>query len=100
MSTAVLDCPEDSNSTDCLLRAVLRVLKESQDQKDSKYDWDPVTFVFTVLLGVAALAFAVLTIAQGLVAARKGYRKASKRAISTWAANTQKEWIWGELNFQ
>ncbi|GJD04494.1 hypothetical protein ColKHC_13319 [Colletotrichum higginsianum] len=88
MSTAVLDCPEDSNSTDCLLRAVLR------------YDWDPVTFVFTVLLGVGALAFAGLTIAQGLVTARKGYRKASKRAISTWAANTQKEWIWGELNFQ
>ncbi|WQF82301.1 hypothetical protein CDEST_07315 [Colletotrichum destructivum] len=100
MSTAVLDCPEDSNSTDCLLRAVLRVLKENQDQGDSKYDWDPVTFVFTVLLGVGALAFAGLTIAQGLVTARKGYRKASKRAISTWAENTQKEWIWGELNFQ
>ncbi|KAJ0161105.1 hypothetical protein CTA2_6779 [Colletotrichum tanaceti] len=101
MSTGALDCPEgDSNSTDCLLRAVLRVLKENQDQEDGKYDWDPVTFVFTVLLGVGALAFAGLTITQGLVAARKGYRKASRRAISTWAENTQREWIWGELNFQ
>ncbi|KAK8054877.1 hypothetical protein PG993_000104 [Apiospora rasikravindrae] len=92
-------CPEDSNSTDCLLRAVLQVLGETRDN-NNKFDWDPVTFAFTVILGVLATGFAGATISQAIISARKGYRKANRRAIGDWSTKTTKEWSWTEMNYQ
>ncbi|KAG4436892.1 hypothetical protein IFR05_007618 [Cadophora sp. M221] len=69
-------CPE--NSTECLLRALIT----AQDQ----YNWDPLTFGFTVAIGILAFIVATLTVFQGILAAGPGRLKASRGAIGDYAA--------------
>ncbi|KAH9221572.1 hypothetical protein DL95DRAFT_381879 [Leptodontidium sp. 2 PMI_412] len=52
-------CPE--NSTECLLRALIT----AQDQ----YNWDPLTFGFTVAIGILAFIVATLMVFQDILAA-------------------------------
>ncbi|KAK4098169.1 hypothetical protein N658DRAFT_488687 [Parathielavia hyrcaniae] len=91
-------CPEDGNSTDCLLRLVLRTLEARGAAEDEKVDWDPVTFAFTVPISIFAAAFALITIYQAILAAGPGRRKSNRRAIGSWADYMTQEWNWHDLN--
>lgn len=65
-------CPEDNNSMDCLLRALLQLLRGQQEADDAEMDWDPINFAFTLLIGLLAIAFALATILQAIFAAGRG----------------------------
>ncbi|GAW16893.1 hypothetical protein ANO14919_063390 [Xylariales sp. No.14919] len=89
-----LDCPEDANSTDCLLRVLLQKI----DDHFEEYNWDPVTFGFTVPIGFLAAIFAAFTIYQAIRTTARGLRKSNKRAIGEWSCKTTKTWDWHELS--
>ncbi|KAF0320353.1 hypothetical protein GQ607_012449 [Colletotrichum asianum] len=93
-------CPEDSNSTDCLLRTLLQFLSEQHRQEDAQTNWDPITFWFTVPVGVLATVFAITMILQAVFAAAKGRRKTNERAIGRWSRKTKKGWSWSEMGFE
>lgn len=93
-------CSENNNSTDCLLRALLQLLKEQQEAADAKIDWDPISFTFTLLIGLIAIAFALATILQAIFAAGKGRRRTSHLAIGKWFQKTTRKWDWSEMNFR
>ncbi|KAF6809462.1 hypothetical protein CMUS01_13681 [Colletotrichum musicola] len=77
-------CPEDGNSTDCLLRD-----KVGPDHP-----------AFTLIIGLVATAFALATILQAVLVSGKGRRKSGQRAIGHWSKNTKKEWSWSDMSFQ
>jgi hypothetical protein len=96
MATA---CPENENSTDCLLRALLQFNENEASAQDAKFDWDPITFAFTVPIGILATVFALITICQTVLASGPGRRKSSSRTIGKkWASKTTKEWNWHDFN--
>lgn len=74
-------CPEDGNSTDCLLRALLGLLREQQEAEDAEINWDPINFAFTLLIGLLAILFALATVLQAIFTAGKGRRRTSHLAI-------------------
>ncbi|KAG6366787.1 hypothetical protein INS49_000967 [Diaporthe citri] len=92
-------CPEDSNSTDCLLRALLSLLREHKAADDAEIDWDPINFAVTLLIGLAAISFALATVLQAIFAAGKGRRRTSRLAIGQWSQKTARRWDWSEMNF-
>ncbi|KAK0610795.1 hypothetical protein B0T14DRAFT_314164 [Immersiella caudata] len=96
--TAASKCAERENSTDCLLRLLLQTIEDQAVTDDAKFDWDPVTFAFTVVIGFFAALFALVTIYQATLAAGPGRRKCNHRAIGYWATKTKREWSWNELN--
>jgi hypothetical protein len=92
-------CPEDENSTDCLPRALLQFHADEAHAQDSKFNWDPITFAFTVPIGLLAAVFALITICQAVLASGPGRRKSSSRTIGNkWASKTTKEWNWHDFN--
>ncbi len=88
-------CPEDENSTDCLLRELLRITKD----KDEEFNWDPLTFAFLVPIGLVAALFAALTIIQAIISAGSGRRRCNKVAIGRWSELTTRKWSWDDLMF-
>ncbi|KAK4160026.1 hypothetical protein QBC43DRAFT_373344 [Cladorrhinum sp. PSN259] len=90
-------CPENSNSTDCLLRLVLDALQK-QTEEASGFNWDPITFGFTAPVGIFAALFAAIAIYQAFLFSAGGRRKSNRRAIGRWADRTRHEWSWRELN--
>ena len=88
-------CPEDENSTDCLLRELLKTIKD----KDEEFNWDPLTFAFLVPIGLVAALFAALTIFQAILSAGSGRRRCSKIAIGRWSELTTRRWSWHDLIF-
>ncbi|KAF2968426.1 hypothetical protein GQX73_g5132 [Xylaria multiplex] len=88
-----LDCPEDANSTDCLLRILIQKI----DDHFEEYDWGPITFAFTVPIGFIATLFAAFTIYQAIRTTSRGSRKSNRRAIGEWSCKTTKKWDWHEL---
>lgn len=92
-------CPEDSNSTDCLLRTLLEFLKIQREADDTEIDWDPISFAFTLLIGLLAIFFALATVIQAIFAAGKGRRRTSHLAIGQWSQKTTRRWDWSEMNF-
>ncbi|KXH28597.1 hypothetical protein CNYM01_10234 [Colletotrichum nymphaeae SA-01] len=94
------DCPEDSNSTDCLLRPLMRLLNEQKKAEDNETNWDPITFFFTLPVGILATIFAVTTVFQGILVAGKGRRKTNKRAIGKWHQATEWHWNWQDMSFE
>ncbi|PMD17224.1 hypothetical protein NA56DRAFT_752575 [Hyaloscypha hepaticicola] len=83
-------CPENENSTDCLLRALLQFTEDEAHAQDSKFEWGPITFAFTVPIGLLAAA---------VLASGPGRRKSSSRTIGKkWASKTTKEWNWHDFN--
>jgi hypothetical protein len=83
-------CSNAYNLTDCLLHAVLEAIKEHNS-------WDVPTFSVTSVIGVVALAFAAITVTQGVLSAGPGRRKCSKDAIGNWSKNTKRRWNWSEF---
>ena len=93
-----LDC-SGLNATECILRAATSILAEVK-QSGSEYNWDPLTFASTVVIGVVALFFAGLTIGQGLIASGPGRPKCSKYALGPWAQLSRRRMDWSELRYQ
>ncbi|KAF6812229.1 hypothetical protein CPLU01_14933 [Colletotrichum plurivorum] len=93
-------CPEDANSTDCLLRSMLQLLDDQKRDEDAEIKWDPITFAFTLIIGLVATAFALATILQAVLVSGKGRRKSGQRVIGDWSKNTKKEWSWSDRSFQ
>ncbi|KAI3549188.1 hypothetical protein CABS01_08393 [Colletotrichum abscissum] len=93
MSTDPSDCPQDSNSTDCLLRAVAEILNESRNADGAKFDWEPWNFGITVFIGAVALVFALIPIIQVIIAPGQGSRTSSRLAIGPyWSEKTTRKW--------
>lgn len=88
-------CPEDENSTDCLLRELLKAIND----KDEEFNWDPLNFAFTVPIGLVAAMFAALTIFQAILSAGSGRRRCNKIAIGRWSKLTTRRWSWHDLMF-
>ena len=88
-------CPEDENSTDCLLRELLKIAQD----KDEEFNWDPLTFAFLVPIGLVAALFAALTIFQAILSAGSGRRRCNKVAIGRWSELTTRRWSWHDLMF-
>ncbi|KAI1085748.1 hypothetical protein F5B20DRAFT_16339 [Whalleya microplaca] len=95
-------CPEDGNSTDCLLRSLFSLLDDKIKTDDATTDWDPITFAFTVpvgLFGIFAAIFALITIYQAVLAAGPGRRKCIAQAIGPWSKLNSRKWSWTELRW-
>ena len=88
-------CPEDENSTDCLLRELLKAINDQEEG----FNWEPLNFAFTVPIGLVAALFAALTIFQAILSAGAGRRRCNTIAIGRWSRLTQKTWSWHELTF-
>ncbi|KAM5367249.1 hypothetical protein ACJZ2D_010082 [Fusarium nematophilum] len=97
MTSIATNCKEESNSTDCLLRVLIAFLEESQSREDAEYNWDAITFAFTVAISLCAVTFALVTIFQSILAAGPGRRRSDHRAIGRWSAKT--EWKWSLWDF-
>ncbi|RYP42602.1 hypothetical protein DL767_000126 [Monosporascus sp. MG133] len=89
MSADGSTCPENENSTDCLLRALLKVLDKQANAENGAFDWDPITFGFTVPIGIIAALFALVTVFQAVLAAGPGRRKSNRNAIGEWSHYTR-----------
>jgi len=98
MTSSASVCPGHENLTECLLRQVLQTLGDRNAADDAKYDWDPVTFAFTLPIGLFAAIFALVTIYQAILAAGSGRRKSNRLAIGRWAGKTRTEWSWNNLS--
>ncbi|ETS86952.1 hypothetical protein PFICI_00780 [Pestalotiopsis fici W106-1] len=88
------------NATEYLLAELLKVVKDKIATDDSATDWDPITFAFTVpvgIFGILATLFAFVTIIQGIFAASPGRRKSSRRVIGKWAETRWTTVLWDEL---
>ncbi|RBR15940.1 uncharacterized protein FIESC28_07142 [Fusarium coffeatum] len=92
-------CVEEANSTDCLLRAIISFLEEQQKENDAKFEWDPITFGFTVTIALVAAGFALITIVQAVLAAGPGRRKSNSEAIGKWSAHTKRKWQFWDLGY-
>ena len=88
-------CPEAENSTDCLLRELLKAIND----KDKEFNWDPLNFAFTVPIGLVAALFAALTIFQAILSAGSGRRRCNEIAIGRWSELTTRRWSWHDLMF-
>lgn len=94
-------CPRDSNSTDCLLQNIVQLLDSGQKADDAKFDWDPLTFVFTLIIGVVALVFALIPIIQVIIAPGQGSRTTNHLAIGKkWSQKRERRWNWHEWTFE
>ena len=87
------------NTTECLLNAAISILDEVK-RANQEYNWDPLTFAVTVVIGIIALFFASVTILQGLMAAGPGRHRCNYYALGPWASLTQTRFDWGELRFR
>ncbi|KAF7536877.1 hypothetical protein G7054_g4145 [Neopestalotiopsis clavispora] len=88
------------NATEYLLGELLKVIKDKIATDDSTTDWDPITFAFTVpvgVFGILATLLAFVTIVQGIFAASPGRRKSSRRVIGKWADIRWTNFHWDEL---
>ncbi|RYP84723.1 hypothetical protein DL770_005175 [Monosporascus sp. CRB-9-2] len=97
MSADGSTCPENENSTDCLLRALLKALDKQANAENGDFDWDPITFGFTVPIGIIAALFALVTVFQAVLAAGPGRRKSNRNAIGEWSQYTRRKWSWPDM---
>lgn len=89
-----------ANATEYLLGELLKVIKDKIATDDSTTDWDPITFAFTVpvgVFGILATLLAFVTIVQGIFAASPRRRKSSRRVIGKWADTRWTNFHWDEL---
>ncbi|KAF5227005.1 hypothetical protein FAUST_12052 [Fusarium austroamericanum] len=92
-------CVEEANSTDCLLRTLLQFLEDTQKAEDGKFEWDPITFGFTVPIAIFAAGFSLIAITQATLAAGPGRRKTNYEAIGRWSDRTRWQWQWWNLGY-
>lgn len=62
-----------------------------------EFNWDPLSFAFTVAIGALAFIVACITVFQGLLAAGPGRIKASRRAIGEWSEFSRSRFDYTEL---
>jgi hypothetical protein len=98
-SSIVAGCPQDGNATDCLLRALVAAVDKASQRSEAAFNWDPVTFGFTVAIALAAAGLALVTVLQAVLAAGPGNRKSNAAAIGPWASKTRWEWKFRHLSF-
>ena len=91
-------CPEAANSTDCLLRYMISLLEDQRRSEDAEFNWDPITFGFTVTIAAVAAVFTFISILQALAAGGKGRRKSNQHAIGEWSTATRSQWSWRDMN--
>ncbi|EXK26042.1 hypothetical protein FOMG_17367 [Fusarium oxysporum f. sp. melonis 26406] len=87
------------NATECLLRVTVSILEQLKEDS-SAFNWDPASFVVTLVIGIIAAAFAFFAIIQGFLAAGPGRHKCSKYAIGTWARLSKRNFDWSELRYR
>lgn len=87
------------NTTECMLQTVASILKEIQEQ-NSEYNWDPMTFIFTAIIGVIAIAFAALTAFQAFLTAGPGRTKSGAYAIGPWSRLNYRKFDRSEMRFR
>ncbi|KAM0413041.1 hypothetical protein ACHAPD_008112 [Fusarium lateritium] len=87
------------NATECLLRVTTSILEQLKEDS-SEFNWDPASFVVTLVIGIIAAAFAFFAIIQGFLAAGPGRHKCSKYAIGTWASISRRKFDWSELRYR
>ncbi|KAH7174428.1 uncharacterized protein B0J16DRAFT_417936, partial [Fusarium flagelliforme] len=92
-------CIEEANSTDCLLRAIINFLQDAQKKNEAEFEWDPITFGFTVSIALIAAGFALITIVQAVLAAGPGRRKSNSEAIGKWAKYTKRKWQFWDVGY-
>ncbi|KAM5351211.1 hypothetical protein ACJ41O_003934 [Fusarium nematophilum] len=89
-------CSRGDNSTDCLLGILIEIMSSEADE----YNWDPLTFAFTLLIGIIAVVFAGAAILQAVLVARRGEAKSSARVIGPWADQRTRSISWLEGRFR
>ncbi|CAG7566107.1 unnamed protein product [Fusarium equiseti] len=77
-SQAKAGCSLDT--TECIVETIASILSEIQEQ-NNEYNWDPLTFGFTAIIGAIAILFAALTALQAALAAGPGRTKSGLYAI-------------------
>ncbi|SPJ78869.1 uncharacterized protein FTOL_07260 [Fusarium torulosum] len=87
------------NATECLLRVTASILDQLREES-REFNWDPASFVVTLVIGIIAAAFAFFAIIQGFLAAGPGRHKCSKYAIGTWARLSERHFDWSELRYR
>lgn len=90
-------CPENENSTDCLLRVLLQAFGNQTTTEAGKFNWDPITFGFTVPIAFIAALFALIAVFQAVLSAGPGRRKSNRNAIGNWSEYTTRQWSWTEM---
>ncbi|KAK0372560.1 hypothetical protein CMEL01_01420 [Colletotrichum melonis] len=75
------NCPEDGNSTDCLLRSLMHLLNEQKKAEDNETNWDPITL-------------------SGDFGRWKRTEEDNKRAIGKWHQATEWHWNWQDMSFK
>ncbi|KAK5656104.1 hypothetical protein OQA88_5243 [Cercophora sp. LCS_1] len=99
MDSSQSACADTDNSTDCLLRAVPGAINSQNDA----FNWDPLNFAFTLVVGVvAALTFAAITFAatklyQAIISGAVGRRRCSKKVIGIWAKKKKPSFDFSDL---
>ncbi|KAL4731577.1 hypothetical protein ACLX1H_000550 [Fusarium chlamydosporum] len=99
MDSISLQCIEEANSTDCLIRALIKFLENAQEDNDARFNWDPITFGFTVSIALVAAGFALITIVQAILVAGPGRRKSNSEAIGKWSKYTVRQWRFRDLGY-
>ncbi|KAH6952926.1 hypothetical protein DER45DRAFT_574564 [Fusarium avenaceum] len=87
------------NATECLLRVTASILDQLREESRD-FNWDPASFVVTLVIGIIAAAFAFFAIIQGFLAAGPGRHKCSKYAIGAWARLSERQFDWSELRYR
>ncbi|EEU47514.1 uncharacterized protein NECHADRAFT_78014 [Fusarium vanettenii 77-13-4] len=87
------------NTTECILKTVVSILSEIQDE-NNQYNWDPLSFAATAVVGVIALFFAALTIGQSFLAAGPGRTKSGAYAIGPWSRLNDGKFDWIEMRYR
>lgn len=93
-----LDC-DSLNTTECILRAATSILARLEES-GGEYNWDPLTFATTLVIGLVAVFFAALAITQALIAAGPGRHKCGRYALGPWARLSERRLDWSELRFR
>ncbi|KIL95971.1 hypothetical protein FAVG1_00710 [Fusarium avenaceum] len=87
------------NTTECVLETIASILSEIQEQ-NNEYNWDPLTFVFTAIIGAIAIVFAALTAFQAFLAAGPGRTKSGAYTIGPWSRRNYRKFDWTEMRFR
>jgi hypothetical protein len=87
------------NTTECILETIASILSEIQEQ-NNEYNWDPLTFLFTAIIGVIAIIFAALTAFQAFLAAGPGRIKSGPYSIGPWSRHNHRRFHWTEMRFR
>ena len=96
-TNAKIEC--SLNTTECILETIASILGEVQEQ-NAEYNWDPLTFLFTAIIGVIAIVFAALTAFQSFLAAGPGRTKSGAYAIGPWSRQNHRKFDFTEMRFR